>query len=76
MDRVKYLELCRVCAVLPEKYCVKSNIPKHAIIAYQGKEYYPVSYVLAFDNKGEAIHSCILHDLKVNSTIQVKLERI
>lgn len=41
-----------------------------------GINYYPIGYELTFDNKGNAKHKAILHDLKASCIIYANLERI
>lgn len=46
------------------------------IVFHDNKPYYPQSYMLSFDKRGNSIHTAILHDLKANSIIYVKLENV
>ena len=69
MDRTEYLNLCKKVSVL------SPNIPSDCLVEYDGVTYYPQSYQLSFD-KGEAIHTAILHDLKANSVMRCPLEKV
>ena len=77
MERKKYLELCQRCAVLSESVLgIKRNVPKELCVVYDGITYYPVSYRLSFDRAGNAVHSAVLHDLFVSSTLEAELGRV
>jgi hypothetical protein len=66
MERKRYLELCQKYAVYKEAVFVK----------YKGCLFYPVSYVLSFDEKGTSVHRCVLKDTKANSDAWALLERV
>ncbi len=69
MDRTEYLNLCKkVSLFLP-------NIPDDCLVEYDGITYYPQSYKLSFD-KGNTVHTAILHDLKANSVRRCPLEKV
>lgn len=55
---------------------IKENVPNELIVVYNGIAYYPVSYELSFDDKGNVRHTAILHDLKSNSITNADLERV
>ena len=77
MDRKLYLELCQKVSVLKDGILgIKKNVPDELKVIHNGIVYYPVAYVLTFDEKGNPQHDAILHDLKSNSIIQAKLERV
>ena len=77
MDRKLYIELCQKVSVLKDGILgIKQNVPNELKIIYNGIVYYPVAYVLTFDEKGNPQHDVILHDLKANSITQGKLERV
>lgn len=69
MDRTEYLNLCKKVSIL------LPSIPEDCLVEYDGVIYYPQSYQLSFD-KGEAIHTAILHDLKANSVMRCPLEKV
>ena len=54
---------------------IKENVPDELKVVHNGIVYYPVAYELSFD-KGETVHTVILHDLRANAIIKVKLERV
>lgn len=69
MDRTEYLNLCKKASVfLP-------NIPDDCLVEYDGVTYYPEAYKLSFD-KGNTIHTAILHDLKAKSVMCCALDRV
>lgn len=72
IDRTKYLQMCRDCAMLS----VKNNVPESLRVVYGGVEYYPVSYTLAFDGNGNTRHIATIHDLKANCVHDVLLKDI
>lgn len=77
MDRKFYLELCQKVSVLKSGILgIKENVPNELKIIYNGIVYYPVAYVITFDEKGNPQHDVILHDLRANSITQGKLERV
>ena len=77
MDRKLYLELCQKVSVLKNGICgIKENVPDELKVIYNGIAYYPVSYELSFDDKGNVRHTAILHDLSANSIMNVNLERV
>lgn len=76
MDRTQYLQLCQKVSVLKEGLCgIKENIPDELKVIADGIVYYPVSYVLSFNN-GNPTHTAILHDIQANSLTYERLERI
>lgn len=77
IDRKKYLQMCQRCSALPNGICgIKESVPDNLKVVYDGIVYYPQAYKLSFDNKGQTIHTAILHDLKANSITKCKLERV
>ena len=46
------------------------------MVVYNEINYYPVAYELSFDDKGNARHTAILHDLKANSIINADLRKV
>lgn len=77
MNRKLYLELCQKVSVLKDGVLgIKENVPDELKVIYNDIVYYPVAYVLAFDEKGNPQHDVILHDLRANSIAQGKLERV
>ena len=62
---------------MPSGICgIKENVPDELKVIYNGIAYYPVSYELSFDDKGNSIHTAILKDLKANSLLYCELENI
>ena len=77
MERTVYLEKCQKCAILKKQAGgTINNIPLDLIVVYDGHRYYPYKYELSFDNKGNAIHTAILHSLFANSIQYAELERV
>ena len=77
MQRTEYLELCQKVSVLKNGICgIKGNVPNELMVVYNGITYYPVSYELSFDDKGNVIHKTILHDLYANAVTYADLERV
>ena len=77
MDRKLYIELCQKVSVLKNGVCgIKENVPDELKVIYNGIAYYPVSYELSFDDKGNVRHTAILHDLKANSITSSDLGRV
>lgn len=77
MHRTAYLELCQKVSVLKNGVCgIKENVPEELMVVHNGIKYYPVAYQLSFDNKGNVMHTAILHDLYANSITSASLERL
>lgn len=72
IDRTKYLQMCRDCAMLS----VRNNVPDNLRVIYGGIEYYPVSYTLAFESNGATRHIATIHDLKANCVHDVLLKDV
>lgn len=65
MDRKRFLELCQRSAVGEKVYVV-----------YDGIDFKPVGYELAFDEKGNLLHSAVLKDKTKISYLKARLNRI
>lgn len=78
MDRTKYLNICRECAMLKERGCfdIRLNVPDRLRVTWRGVEYYPQSYELAFFDDGKVNHIAVLHDLRANSIQRVPLGEV
>ena len=77
MQRDIFLRMCQKVSVLKSGVLgIKENVPENLKVIFDGIRYYPVAYVLTFDEKGNPQHDVILHDLKSSSIIQAKLERV
>ena len=77
MKRTEYLELCQKVSVLKNGICgIKENVPDELKVIYNGIIYYPVSYELSFDDKGNVRHTAILHDLYANSITSADLGKV
>lgn len=77
MNRKSYIELCQKVSILKDGiFRIKENVPTELKVIHNGIAYYPVAYVLTFDEKGNPQHDVILHDLRANSITQGKLERV
>ncbi len=63
IERKRYIELCQKNAVYHNS----------VIVYYQGVKYYPISYLMWFDKKGNVQNTAILHSIKSRSYMQVKL---
>lgn len=77
MNRDEYLKILQKCSVLPKGigHLIK-DIPKEVIVLYDGVQYYPYSYKLDFDEKGNARHTAVLHSLTANAITNAKMERV
>ena len=76
IERKKYLEMCQMVSVLPSGvFGIKQNVPDDLKVVHNGIAYYPISYKLSFD-KGQPVHTAILHDLKANSITNVNLGKV
>lgn len=76
MDRKLYLEACqKVSALRSGVFGIKQDIPKKLLVTFEGRVYYPESYLLSFRD-GKPIHIAVVHDLKANSVFQVGLDNL
>lgn len=66
MERKKYLELC-------QKYAI-NKISK--VVICDGIKYYPLAYVLAFNDDGSSRHSAVLQDTKSKSVTLALLSKV
>ena len=46
------------------------------LVTFRGKKYFPTKYILSFDRKIQAVHTCELHDLRANSVVIAALDDI
>lgn len=77
MDRNEYLAMCQKVAVLPNGVGgIKKDVPQGLLVVVDGITYYPQSYTIDFNAKGEAMHLATVHSLKAHSIITVKLEKV
>lgn len=65
MDRTKYLQLC-------QKYAVD----KQQTITFDKIKYYPIGYVMQFEEDGKPFHIAMLRDMNQKSVMYAKLERV
>jgi hypothetical protein len=76
MDRTEFLQIAQKISVLKSGICgIKQKVPDELKVVHNGIVYYPVSYQLSFD-KGQTIHTAILHCLNTNSVTHADLERV
>ena len=76
MDRKEFLQICQKVSVLPETTMhIKTAIPPELTVLYEGIQFYPVGYEMTF-KQGISQHTAILHDMKSNNIVKVKLERV
>ena len=76
MDRTQFLQMAQRVSMLKSGICgIKENVPDDLKVVHNDVVYYPVAYELSFEN-GKPTHTAILHDLRANAIIKVKLERV
>lgn len=76
MERQQYLEMCREVSKLKDGILhIKTNVPDGLRVIYKGTEYYPEYFVRRYFN-GQAVDNVVLHSLKTNSTVEVKLSKV
>lgn len=76
MERKQFLEMCQKVSALPETTMhIKTSIPPELTVLYEGIQFYPIAYKMSFKG-GISQHTAILHDMKSNNIIKVKLERV
>ena len=62
--------------MLPEATMhIKIAIPPELTVLYEEIQFYPVGYEMTF-KQGISQHTAILHDMKSNNIVKVKLERV
>lgn len=76
MDRKEFLQLCQKVSVLSETTMhIKTAIPPKLTVLYEGVQFYPTGYEMTY-KQGISQHTAILHDMKSNNIVKVKLERV
>lgn len=76
MDRKEFLQICQRVSVLPETTMhIKTEILPELTVLYEGIQFYPVGYEMTY-KQGISQHTAILHDMKANDIVKVKLERV
>jgi len=78
MDRTKYLNLCKECAMMCDEglYYMKINVPERLQVEWDGRKYYPQGYELSFNRDGSVRHIAIIHSLTANSICHVPLNDV
>ena len=62
--------------MLPETTMhIKTAIPPELTVLYEEIQFYPVGYEMTY-KQGISQHTAILHDMKANNIVKVKLERV
>ncbi len=76
MKREKYLEISQRAALRLGRYHKFSQVEwrNDELVLYEGKRYYPEKLMLGFDRHQIVHYTCLIHDLKANSTVEVKIE--
>lgn len=72
MDRSEYLKLCQKVSMFT---ALNHTIPPYLLVKYENIVFQPKGYEITFD-KGKQRNTAILSDLKANSIIYAKLERV
>lgn len=72
MERKKYLELCQKVSMF---VAINRKIPQEMLVKFDCATYCPKGYEITFE-KGYQRNRAILKDLKANSLIYAKLERV
>ena len=76
MDIKEFLQICQRVSVLPETTMhIKTEIPPELTVLYEGIQFYPVGCEKTY-KQGISQHTAILHDMKSNNIVKVKLERV
>ena len=76
MDRKEFLQICQKVSVLPETTMhTKTAIPPELTVLYEGIQFYPTGYEMTY-KQAISQHTAILHDMKSNNIVKVKLERV
>lgn len=75
MDRTKYLNMARECAMIRERGLFGTPVKVHdrLRVVYRGIEYCPQSYELGFEQDGTTRHTAVLHDLEANAVVYAPL---
>ena len=76
IDRKEFLQICQKVSILPETTMhIKTAIPPELTVLYEGIQFYPIGYEMTY-KQGILRHTAILHDMKSNQIVKVKLERV
>lgn len=57
-------------------YHIRQNVPNSRKVFFDGTPYYPQGYLLEFDERGGAVHTAILHDIKANAVVRCPLKKV
>ncbi len=77
MDRTAFLQLCQRASYKADTVGAwwLMNWEPQELVSWKGVAYVPVDYRFGF-HKGQARHLAILHDLRSNTELTVRLEEI
>lgn len=78
MTRKEYLEKCQKMSVVPTgtyRNPLEENIPSDCIFEINGIKYYPVGYILTYEN-GKSKHTAELREVKTHYEHLVDLSDI
>ena len=56
--------------------CQKNAISGEELVTYDGIKYRPISYAIRFDKLGKEKHTEVLHSVKDDSILNVRLEDV
>lgn len=77
MNRSEYLSLCRDAAIEAGKSkSITPDWPESVLVEYRGDRYAPKAYELKFDASGQAVHIAVLRDVKANSVLTARLDKV
>ncbi len=78
MTRDEYFIRLQKAAVRLGRYFKFSDVEwsEDELVTFRGKKYFPSKYILSFDRKMQAVHTCELHDLKAESVVVAKLSDV
>ena len=72
---VQIMRLLKMQKMTNEFIIFKTAIPPELTVLYEGIQFYPIGYEMTF-KQGISQHTAILHDMKSNNIVKVKLERV
>ncbi len=74
----EYQDRCIRAAIRLGKYFrfYEAEFSPDELVIYDGITYYPEKLIVGYDRHGMSVHTCRLHSLTANSTVETELGRV
>lgn len=76
MTREKVIDIMQRAALRLGRYHKFTQVRWQCdeLVVYKGKQYYPDKLMFNFDRHQTVHYTCLIHDLRANSVVEVKIE--